>query len=419
MLVAALAMLMLGCVSAPTAPGQGPNAPPEASFEYSPTQPDPDEWIVFKSTSTDADDADLSVAWDFDNDGSTDSVDPETAYKFSSPGPKSVTLTVMDHGGASDTETLEVNVLDPSVPTAAFHRDPVDSVLLNTGEPATFTSDSAPAAGNSITSSNWDVDGDGFDDGSGNVLTHTFTTPGTKLVRLEVEQTNGERDIAVLIFRVNAPPVAGFVWSPSSPVAGGQVQLLSTSVDAEGALASEAWELDGDGDFDDAFGSAVTTSFAAGNHDVSLRVIDVDGVSRIITRTITVAAPAIVPSTPPPAKPAFMSPFPTVRLVGLVVPRGARITLVEVRGSPRGARVAVRCTGQGCPFRLRRRVVETGRVRLSDFPRILVAGARIEVFVRAPGVIGKYVNFRIRAGKRPVRTDRCLMPGASTPTRCT
>jgi hypothetical protein len=115
-----------------------------------------------------------------------------------------------------------------------------------------------------------------------------------------------------------------------------------------------------------------------------------------------------------------MSPFPTVRLVGFVVPRGARITLLEVRGAPRGARVNVRCTGRGCPFRLRRRIAETGRVRLSQFPRVLVAGARIEVFVRAPGVIGKYVSFRIRAGKRPVRTDRCLMPGATTePTRCT
>jgi hypothetical protein len=114
-----------------------------------------------------------------------------------------------------------------------------------------------------------------------------------------------------------------------------------------------------------------------------------------------------------------MSPFPTVRLVGVVVPTGARITLVEVRGAPRGARVAVRCTGTGCPFRLRRRIAETGRVRLSDFKRVLAAGARIQVFVRAPGVIGKYVGFRIRAGKRPVRTDRCLMPGASEPTRCT
>jgi PKD repeat protein len=426
-LLAALAVLVLGCLSAPAAFGQGPNVPPVASFEYSPNQPDPDEWIVFESTSTGVDDAIESVAWDFDNDGVTDSTDPETAYKFSSPGPKSVKLTVTDQGGDSDDETLQVDVRDPSVPTAAFHRDPVDSVMLETGHLATFTSDSTASANNSITSWNWDIDGDGFDDGSGDVLTHTFTTPGTKVVQLQVEQTNGESDIATSIFRVNAPPVAGFVWTPSSPVAGGEVQLFSTSVDAEGPLASEAWELDGDGDFDDAFGPSATASFSAGDHEVSLRVTDGDGVSRTVPRTITVAAAPVIASTtppappapPPPAKPAFMNPFPTVRLVGIVVPRGARITLVEVRGSPRGARVTVRCTGKGCPFRSRRRIAETGRVRLSAFARVLAAGARIEVFVRAPNVIGRYVSFRIRAGKRPVRTDRCLMPGASEPTRCT
>ena len=299
------------------------NAPPVASFDYSPAQPYPGEWIVFQSTSTDCDDSVAGTTWDFD-DG-TASTDPNPVHKFATAGLHDVTLTVTDQDGATGTKT-----------------------------------------------------------------------------------------IVVPVFRANAPPVAGFVWTPASPVAGSPVQLFSTSVDAEGAV-SEAWELDGDGDFDDAAGSSATASFGAGDHQVSLRVTDGDGVSRVITRTITVAA-APVPAAPAPPK--LMSPFPTVRLVGVVVTRGARITLVEVRGAPRSARVTVRCTGGGCPLRLRRRVVETGRVHLSNFTRVLVAGARIQVFVRAPGVIGKYVGFRIRAGKRPVRTDRCLMPGASEPTRC-
>ena len=159
-----------------------------------------------------------------------------------------------------------------------------------------------------------------------------------------------------------------------------------------------------------------------GTHDISLRVTDRDGVSRTVTRRITVAASSLTSASPltstsPP--PPLMKPFPTVRIVGVVLPRGARITLLEVRGSAHGARVTVRCTGGGCPFRSRRRIAETGRVRISAFKRVLVAGARIQVFVRAPGVIGKYTGFRIRAGKRPLRSDRCLMPGATTPTRCT
>jgi PKD repeat protein len=298
------------------------NAPPVASFDYSPAQPYPGEWIVFQSTSTDCDDSVVTTTWDF-HDGTT-SPDPNPVHRFATAGLHDVTLTVTDQNGATGTKT-----------------------------------------------------------------------------------------IVVPVFRANAPPVAGFVWTPTSPVAGSQVQLFSTSADAEGAV-SEAWELD----FDDALGPSATASFGAGDHQVSLRVTDGDGVSRVITRTITVAAAPVPPAPAAPAAPKLMSPFPTVRLVGVVVARGARITLVEVRGAPRGARVAVRCTGGGCPWRLRRRVVETGRVRLSDFKRVLAAGARIQVFVRAPGVIGKYVGFRIRAGKRPLRTDRCLMPGASEPTRC-
>jgi PKD repeat protein len=378
--------------------------PPVASFDYSPTQPDPGEWVVFSSISCGDS---LTLEWDFNGDSVTDSTAASPAYKFDTPGPHDVTLKV-SNGNGTDTDTRTVAVRDPSVPTAAFHRDPAGSVLLETGQEATFTSDSVAAAGSTLS---WEIDG--VTVGSGTSVTHSFSTPGNHVVRLVVSQTNGESDSEVSSFRVNAPPVPGFVWI----LTGGQAQLLSTSVDAEGALASEAWELDGDGDFNDAFGSSVSQSFSPGDHDVSLRVTDSDGVTRTVTRTISVPAPAAAPAapvTPPP----LMNPFPTVRLVGLVLPGGARITLLEVRGSPRGASVTVRCTGRGCPFRSRRRIADSGRVRLSNFPRVLLAGARIEVLVRAPKVIGKYAAFRIRAGKRPLRTDRCLMPGASEPTRC-
>ena len=213
-------------------------------------------------------------------------------------------------------------------PVAKFHRTPAGSVLLLTGQPATFTSDSTPGS-----SLSWKIDGVPF--GSARSITHTFTEPGFHVVTLKAV-LNGQSDVAESIFGVNS------------------------------AL-----------------------------YPVPLQ---------------------------PPVKPApsLMNPFPTVRLSGLVGRRGARITLLEVTGAPRNARVTVRCSGKGCPFRVRRLAAPKGRVRLSKFPRVLRAKARLRIFVRAPDVIGKYTAFRIRAGKAPVRTDRCLKPGSSTrPSRCT
>ena len=309
------------------------NARPVASFNYSPAVADPNEWVVFQSTSTDADDSIASVSWDF-GDGTAVSTASNPAHQFADPGQYDVTLLVTDEDGTTDSVVHQVVVRDLSVPTAAFHREPGSAVVLQTGQVATFRSDSAAIPGSILS---WQIDGVSF--GSDQSVTTSFATAGFHVVRLTVSQPNGTSDEAVSIFQVNAAPAAPAPPAPSTPAA--------------------------------------------------------------------------------PAAPALMKPFPTVRLVGLVVPTGARITLVEARGAPRGARVTVRCTGTGCPFRSRRRVAETGRVRLSRFPKVLAAGARIEVLVRSPGVIGKYVRFRVRAGKRPLRIDRCLMPGASEPTRCT
>jgi PKD repeat protein len=391
-LLAGLAVLALGCLLASAAFAQDP-----PDFTVDPTPPIAGKVATFTASNIPEG---ATVTWRYD----TGAFVSDTTHTFADAGAYDVTMRVNDGAEHDLTKTILVK-------SAAFHRDPAASIILETGQQATFISDSSPGS-----TLSWEIDGVAFGDAES--VTTSFTSSGSHVVRLDTVH-NGQSDVAVSVFRVNAPPVAGFVWSPSSPVAGSSVQLFSTSVDAEGAVA-EAWELDGDGDFDDAAGPSATASFGAGDHQVSLRVTDGDGVSRVITRTITVAA-APVQATPvqaAPAAPKLMSPFPTVRLVGVVVPRGARITLVEVRGAPRGARVAVRCSGTGCPFRLRRRIAETGRVRMSNFTRVLGAGARIQVYVRAPGVIGKYVGFRIRAGKRPLRADRGLMPGASEPTRC-
>ncbi len=89
----------------------------------------------------------------------------------------------------------------------------------------------------------------------------------------------------------NIPPVAGFSVFPASPEAGQQVNLTSTSTDSDGAVQATNWDLDDDGQYDDASGLVATTSFPApGAYDVGVEVSDDEGATDTEVKTITVGA---------------------------------------------------------------------------------------------------------------------------------
>jgi hypothetical protein len=121
------------------------------------------------------------------------------------------------------------------------------------------------------------------------------------------------------------------------------------------------------------------------------------------------------PSASRASSPVLMRPFPVVRIRGYFAPNGARITLLAVR-APRSAQISVRCLGLGCP--LATLALSSAPARLHPFERFLPAGTRLQIRVARPGRIGKYASFLIRAHRAPMRTDRCLLPGHSRPSRC-
>jgi hypothetical protein len=126
-----------------------------------------------------------------------------------------------------------------------------------------------------------------------------------------------------------------------------------------------------------------------------------------------------VPATPAatPSGPRFLSPFPIVRVRGRLRQHGVTIDLLSVR-APRGSRIEVRCRGRGCPRRRQVRRARRRAMRFRAFERTLRAGVVLEVFVTRSGRIGKYVSFKIRAGRPPLRRDRCVMPGKRVPRAC-
>jgi hypothetical protein len=88
---------------------------------------------------------------------------------------------------------------------------------------------------------------------------------------------DGGRIVRIEYFVENNPPLASFTASPTVGPAPLTVFFdASSSSDPEGLAVSYAWDLDGDGGFDDATG--VTTSFvyaSAGSYTVRLQVTDV------------------------------------------------------------------------------------------------------------------------------------------------
>jgi hypothetical protein len=116
----------------------------------------------------------------------------------------------------------------------------------------------------------------------------------------------------------------------------------------------------------------------------------------------------------------MLSPFPIVRIRGVILRGSARLSLLSVK-APKGARVKVTCHGHGCPKKksvVMRVASGKSAVRVRSLERRLRSGAVIEVFVTAPGRIGTYARITIRANAAPARRDLCLNPGKSKPVAC-
>jgi len=101
-----------------------------------------------------------------------------------------------------------------------------------------------------------------------------------------------------LSLNAEGTPTAAFDYSPSSPQVGESVSFDgSKSTDSDGSLQSYAWDIDNDGQYDDATGVTTTITFAeAGSHTVELRVTDSHGATDTVTRTISVEASNSEPS---------------------------------------------------------------------------------------------------------------------------
>ncbi|MBA3444513.1 MAG: PKD domain-containing protein, partial [Gemmatimonadales bacterium] len=145
----------------------------------------------FFGESDDNDGIIASRSWTFQDGNPPTSTEIRPRVTFSSAGSKTVTLTVTDDDGATDSETKQVTVAPASnqPPTAAF--DPPTNCVA--GQPCEFFGESSDSDGSSLTRV-WEFQ-DGNPPTSQEVRPSvTFSSAGPKQVTLTVTDDDGATD---------------------------------------------------------------------------------------------------------------------------------------------------------------------------------------------------------------------------------
>jgi PKD repeat protein len=359
-------------------------------------------------------------------------------------GTSTVTLKVTNPAGNSSV-SVPIVVNGPPVPVLSVLSSPAainSAVLLDASRSTDPNKDALTFS--------WDLDGNGtFGDATGALQSVSYATPGTYRVAVQVNDGHGgirTAEAAIVVVADKAPVVA-FTNSPVEPVVGSTVAFTATASDADGTVVRIEWDLDDDGQFNDAGGTTATWSYTTpGPHRVAVRAVDDRGVASVAFRTIEVVSPALpnptdqlqaastgssptssapgpaIPNGPAPSstRAPLLSPFPVVHIRGLLYRGAVRISLLRVQ-APQGSTIRVRCRKGSCAAKTADVRVKAARapVRVRSIEqRPLRAGTVVEVFVTAPRRTGKYTRFTVRRDGTPDRTDLCLSPGRTTPTVC-
>jgi len=260
-----------------------PNNPPVASFTWS----CPTLQCTFDASASTDDKGIVSYRWSWGN-GRTETKTTATARNtWASPGVYTVTLTVTDAGGLSNSTSKQVAIGTPSPNQAPVAQFGASCTNL------TCTFDSSGSTDDvGITNRTWS-----FGDGSsaGNVVSpsHSYAAGGTYTVTLTVYDggslsTSSTKQVTVSAPPTNdQPPAAKFTYNCAQAVAHQCVFDGSTSSDDVG-IASYRWDW-GNGRSETKTVSTVRNTWAsAGTYTVTLTVTDTKGQQSSTSRSVAI-----------------------------------------------------------------------------------------------------------------------------------
>lgn len=136
---------------------------------------------------------DETVAWDFDGDGVVDDTahSPYASHVFSTSGVFTVTLTLTNPAGVSDSVYRTVFVED-AVPVASF----TPSSFIGR---APYTINFTNQTTGHVVAWAWDFDGDGVTDSQAESPSFTYTVDGTFNATLIASNDTGDSTFSVVI----------------------------------------------------------------------------------------------------------------------------------------------------------------------------------------------------------------------------
>lgn len=226
--------------------------------------------------------------WDLDSDGQfDDAFGPSIGYQFNSPGVYNVGLQI-------------ITDMDP--PVAVYKLitvNPVPNPNFSAADvcygSSTTLNDQSTIATGSIVNWQWDFDNDGnYNDGTGSSISHNFGIAGSYVVGLLV--TSNQGCTATTNQTITVDPVPSVSFSVDEVCLGNQTELTAITSVSSGQVSSYAWELNGNGLFDDASGSDITHQFVSdGNYQIGLLVTTDQGCVNDTFQLVTIAPfPAVI-----------------------------------------------------------------------------------------------------------------------------
>ena len=288
-------LLVLALASCKTPTPGATNHNPIARITVSSVSVNVGQEIYFDGSSSsdpDAGDRITSYFWDF-GDGNTADQKVNLRRSYARAGVFTVTLTVKDSHGASNStsKTIEVTEVGGNKkPHASFSVTPVSpkvNKLVYFDASPSFDSDGQ------IDSYQW-VFGDG-QTGTGKVTQHAYTSAGEKTVSLTVTDNKGAKEkieAKIFVATQNKSPEAFIQYLPLIPKPFDEITFSGTfSRDDDGTIATYSWNF-GDGNF----GSGETFKhkyYSSNVYIASLTVTDNDGLSDTTSSRVSVEGRAL------------------------------------------------------------------------------------------------------------------------------